>query len=442
MRHLKSLVSNALLLVLLLPSTGWASERLTMEQSIEIALRNSLKLSVAQEGLQSAAFQRKEAATAFLPKMSTSYGYTRLHDDPGFYFQGFPPWIPAGWMKTGTKDNYQWNLEARQPLFAGGGLLAQYQAAKIAEDIARVEEGAVIQQIVLEVKIAYFQILQARRLQETAKQSVEMLSAHLETARYFYQVGLSAKTDVLQAEVELANAKQAFQRAQNAVELANARFNILLRREISEPVSITDTLIDRPLAPPFEDCLAAAQKNRPELQISHLKVAQAGKWVRTAESDYFPTVSASLQYSRFGNQPSLSGSDYKDAESWSVAALAAWNFWEWGKTKYRVEAAKTKERQAAASAKELSDQIRLEIKQAYLSLQENEKQLEASEKVIEKARENFRIAQARYREKVARATDVLDAQTLLTQAEAQYANALSDYQIGYAKLQRAIGILR
>jgi outer membrane protein len=222
-----------------------------MEQSIEIALRNSLKLSVAQEGLQSAAFQRKEAATAFLPKMSTSYGYTRLHDDPGFYFQGFPPWIPAGWMKTGTKDNYQWNLEARQPLFAGGGLLAQYQVAKIAEDIARVEEGAVIQQIVLEVKIAYFQILQARRLQETAKQSVEMLSAHLETARYFYQVGLSAKTDVLQAEVELANAKQAFQRAQNAVELANARFNILLRREISEPVSITDTLIDRPLAPPL-----------------------------------------------------------------------------------------------------------------------------------------------------------------------------------------------
>src|SRR5512145_785061 len=233
MMNIKSRRLAALLAALLLPFTGWAAEALNLEDSIGIALKNSLTLGVAREGVKSAESQKREAATAFLPKLSTSYSYTRLNEEPGFYFQGIPPLVPAGVMNTGTKNNYNWGIEARQPLFAGGGILAGYQAAKIAEDVARVEESATYQQVVLEVKISYFQILRAKRIQETAQQSVEMLNAHLETARNFYRVGLIPKNDLLQAEVELANGKQALVRAKNAVELAKSRFNTALRRDIS-----------------------------------------------------------------------------------------------------------------------------------------------------------------------------------------------------------------
>ena len=163
--------------------------------------------------------------------------------------------------------------------------------------------------------------------------------------------------------------------------------------------------------------------------------------VQVAQSDYFPSLSLVGNYGRFGDNPSVSGSDFQNAESWYVMAMASWNFWEWGKTKFRVDAGKAKENQALEAAKELNDQITLEIKNAYLILQETESQIIVWQKVIEQAEENFRISEERYKERVATSTEVLDAQTLLTKAKSEYANALGDYNVNYAKLQRAMGTI-
>jgi outer membrane protein len=124
-----------------------------------------------------------------------------------------------------------------------------------------------------------------------------------------------------------------------------------------------------------------------------------------------------------------------------VMAVANWSFWEWGTTKFRVDAGRALENQALDQNKELNDQIALEIKNAYLILQESESQIAVSKKVIEQAEENFRISEARYKERVARSTEVLDAQTLLTKAKSEYANALADYNIAHARLQRAVGVI-
>jgi outer membrane protein TolC len=295
--------------------------------------------------------------------------------------------------------------------------------------------------VVQEVKIAYFNILRAQRIQDAARQSVEMLSAHRDVAENYFNVGMIPKNDLLHAEVELANGKQAFVRAKNAVELAKSSFNTVLKRKIFTPVEVVDILAYHPLNQSFEECLNVAQQARPELKISSLKAAQAGKLVRVAQSDYFPTLSLVGNYSRYGDNPSVSGSDYQDAESWYVLAVASWNFWEWGKTKFRVDASKAKENQAIEASKELNDQITLEIKNAYLILQETESQIVVWQKVIEQAEENFRISEERYKERVATSTEVLDAQTLLTKAKSEYANALGDYNVNYAKLQRSMGTI-
>ncbi len=425
--------------LLFLPSAA-SAQALTLEESIAIALKNSHILNIAKEGVKGAQAQKKEALTGFLPKFSTTFGYTRLNDEPNFYFPGFPPVIPAGRMVTGTIDNYNWGIEARQPLFAGGGILANYQAFKIAEDSAQVEETARSLDVVQDVKIAYFNILRAQRLTKTAIQQVEMLAAHCEVAENFYRVGLIPKNDMLQAEVELANGRQTLVKAKNGVESTKTKLNTILKRDVLTAVEVVDILDYQPLRQSFEECLETARQRRPELKISTLKVEQAGKMVRATQSEYFPAVSLVGNYGRFGDSASLSGTQYKDRESWQVMAVANWNFWEWGKTKYRVDAGKARENQALDQSRELNDQIALEIQNAFLVLQEAESQIAVSKKVIEQAEENFRIAEARYKERVARSTEVLDAQTLLTKAKAEYANALADYNIAYARLQRAMGV--
>jgi len=422
---------------------GFAGEFMTLEESIDLALKNSIVLNIAKEGLKSATAQKMEAITGFLPKFSTSYSYSRLNEAPFSRFQGLPPGplydMNGMEIPVGTQDNYNWGIEAKQPLFAGGAILANYQANRIGEDTARLEETAKIQDVVQDVKIAYFNILRAQKIQEAAGQSVEMLKAHRDVAENYFKVGMIPKNDLLYAEVELANGKQALVRAQNAVELAKSRLNSLLKRDIFSPVNVVDQLTYEPMKQSFEECLKIARQSRPELKISSLKAEQAGKLVRISQSEYFPAVSVIGNYGRFGDHASVHGSDYKDAESWYVMAVANWNFWEWGRTKFRVDAGRARENQAIAASKELNDQVVLEIKNAYLILLEAENQISVSQKLIEQAEENFRIAEERYKERVATATEVLDAQTLLTRAKSEYANALGDYNINYARLQRAMG---
>jgi outer membrane protein len=349
-----------------------------------------------------------------------------------------PPTPP---IRVGTQDNYTWAVEAKQPLFAGGGILANYEASKIGHDISRMDEATATQDIIQEVKVSFFNILKAEKLLGVARQSLEQLQAHRHVAQNFFDVGLIPRNELLQSEVQVANGEQSLIRAENGVELAKSKFNTVLRRNINDPVQVEDILTYRPYDLNIDDCIKSAMENRPEIKSQALKVEQAKSLVKLARSDFYPTVSAVGHYERVGDTPGVSGTAFKDAESWYVMGVASWTFWEWGKTKNRVDASRSKENQSIDLLNNARDQITLEVKNAYLLMRESEKQVMVAQKTIEQAQENFRINQERYREKVATSTDVLDAQTLLTRAKSDHANALSEYHISHARLERAMGTI-
>jgi outer membrane protein len=413
---------------------------LSLSDSIDLALKQSVLIHSAREGVKGAEAQRKEAFTAFLPKFSTSYNYSRLNEEPFFNFPGAPPLIPPAEIKTGTKDNYNWSVEARQPLFAGGGILANYDVSRLGADLARFEESSALQDLVQEVKIAYFNILKANRILAVARQSVEMLEAHRNTAQSFYDTGVIPKNDLLYAEVELANGRQFLLRSENGLEMAKSKFRTIIRWEINAPVEIEDLLNDRPFEKTLDACIAEALENRPEIRSYALRLEQAKGLVRLARSEYYPNVSVIGNYARYGDTPGVAGSPYRDQESWYVMAVANWTFWEWGKTGHRGDAGVSRENQAADLLTNIRGQIALEVKNSYLLLHEAEKQVRVSQKAIEQAEENFRINTERYREQVGTSTEVIDAQTLLTKTRSDHGNALGDYCIGLARLERAMGI--
>ncbi len=421
--------------LLLLPGSAvsLAAEKMTLQESIDLALKQSLLVHSAREGVAGALAQEREALTGFLPKFSTSYGYTRLNEDPTMT-------VPTlGTLGTGTRDNYTWATEVRQPLFAGGGIVANWRAGRLGTEIARKDEEAAVNDLVLDVKTVYFSVLKAERIAQAARQAVEMLQAHRNMARDFFDVGLVPRNDVLRAEVELANGMYNQAKADNALEMARANFNTVLRRDVNAPVALEDIPDLRPFEAPLEDIRKNALENRPELRSHELKAEQADRYVDAARSDFFPTVSAVGHYERFGDTPGVAGSAYKDAESWYVAGMLSWNFWEWGRTKYRVDAVKSRRNQVQDVLEGLKDRVTLEVKNAFLQLQEARKQVGVAGKAIEQAEENYRMSQERYREQVGTATEVLDAQTLLTRSRSDHAGALADYHIGLARLARAMG---
>ena len=448
------LCGTAIVLVAASGSGVWAAataKPLSLQECIETALKQSVLIHAAREGIRGAEAQQREAFTGFLPKFSTSYSYTRLNTDPTVTSPGsslnLPPpmgsvTIPPNTYQAGTRDNYNWSLEARQPLFAGGGILANYEASRLSAEIARLEEVGTVQDIVRDVKVSYFNILKAERILIVARQSVEQLKAHRDTAQSFYDVGLIPRNDLLYAEVELANSRQFLVRAENGVEMAKAKLNTVLRRDINAPVEIEDILNALPYEKGLEACMAEALENRPEIRSYLLRVEQARSIVKRLKSEYYPNISLVGNYAKYGDTPGVKGSPYKDQENWTILAVANWTFWEWGKTKHRVASGQSRENQTAHILTNIRDQITLEVKNAFLLLHEAEMQIQVTKKAIEQAEENYRINTERYREQVGTSTGVIDAQTILTKARADHFNALGDFNISRANLKRAMGVMQ
>jgi outer membrane protein len=270
-----------------------------------------------------------------------------------------------------------------------------------------------------------------------AEQQVKQFEAQLAVTKAFFEVGIVPKNDVLQAEVQLANARQGLVNAANDVAIAKASFNTLLRREINAPLEVVDILGYQPFATGFETSIEEALRQRPEIRAAELTIDQFKEGVKIARSGFFPTVSLLGNYSRTSEEATTYG-DIR-TERWTVQALATFTLWNWGNTAFKVGESKVRVTQAEDTKTQLVEAIVLGVKNDYLNMQVAEKNIGVAEKAIEQAEENLRMNEERYKYQVATQTDVLDAVTLLTQARTNYYGALSNFNIAKARLERSMG---
>jgi outer membrane protein len=439
-----------ILFTLLFTGPSWAQSTpgpLTLEESIRIALERNLQFHSAKEGVMGSEFRRKAARADFFPKWTGQYGYTRYNDPitiGGTTTPAAQQAVNPGAANTTivfvpktTQNSFNFATTLYQNLFTGGAVSSSYRIEKLGVDLSKTNVETVRQDIVLQVRTGYFTILTTEKFSEVAKQAVKQFEAQMEVSKAFFEVGLIPKNDVLQAEVRLANARQAAIKADNDVALAKASFNILLRREVNAPLEIVDILGYKPFSLQFEESLDEAFRQRPEIRAAEISVDQAKESVKVARSGFFPTVSLSGNYFKSSDEFNLQG-DLK-SEKWNINALATFTLWEWGKTYYRVGESKVKVTQTEDAKTQLIDGITLEVKDDYLNMLVAEKNIGVAEKSIEQAEENLRLNEERYKYQVATATDVLDAVVLLAQARVNYYSALGSFNIVKAQLERSMG---
>ncbi len=417
-----------------------AGALLTLKESVSEALSRNWSLRSSREMIAQSEYVRKQARTGFLPSFSTSYGYTRFGDPMTQRIQVGGIFGPSPIeFQVGTQDNYQWKGTISQPLFTGFAILSQYELSKLGIDQAELEYQLARLDLVLHVKEAYFGILQTDKGVDVAKRAVDSLGAHVKTADNFYKVGMIPVNDLLKAEVELGNASHDLVKARNASTLSRAVLNSLLARPVEASLEVEDILDYRPESHDFDQCLKDALEKRPELALIAVNIKQADQGVRLARSKMFPQVSLSWEYIKEGDGMEVDGSPYHEPNRWDLMVGATWTFWEWGKTHYEIKENESIKYQLNDTLNSLKDRIGLEVRQAVLSLEEAEKNIPISRKAVEQAEENLRVSEERYRAKVATSTEVLDAQTLLTQARTNYYGALYEHKLAMARLQRAVG---
>jgi outer membrane protein len=328
----------------------------------------------------------------------------------------------------------------QQPIFTGFATLSTYELARLGLDSAKIQLERARLDIVLRVKQTYLLIVQSQKIREVAERSVRQLRENLKVAENFYRVGLSPKIDVLDAETRLADAELQLIRATNDVAVAKANFNTVLRQSVDTLVEVEDILSTARYERSYEQSQEIALKHRPEVLDAETQVASAEQRITFAKSGYYPTVSFAANYYRLGDTPGVDGSRFTEREAWDVGALATWTLFEWGKTRYAVFQQEARLRQAKETLEKVKDSVRLDVKSEYLTLQAAYDAIAVARKAVVSAEENFRISTERYKEQVATATEVLDAQTRLTQTNSNYTNTIAIFNVERARLIRAMGL--
>jgi len=411
---------------------------LTLEESIELALSQNPYHLATEKRVEAAQNRVREAVAYFLPTFEAQ-GLNTL--DEKLFELELPSLIPGDAPRKVpfdfTKD-YQFTLQFSVPLYTSGRLMSGLRQAQ--NNLRSTEEYVRQSQhnTVFNTKRAFYGVLLAREFVKVAEEAVEVATDHFRNVQSLYEVGMASKFDLLRSEVELANLKPQLIKARNSLNVAELSLKTLLGLELSQPIEIKGDLSYQPAAPDLEDCLIKAVQNRPEIGQLKYQKGVAQELGKLARASRFPTLAIAGTYNLWADKFNFSSETWQSFYTINLV-LSVPLFG--GFSSYAREAqSKAAIKELDLTLKGLEDTIKFEVRQAILNLDEARESLLSQEKNVEQAQESLRIAELNYSEGLATSLDVSSVQALLTQAKTNYSQALYDYVLSIAELDKAMGV--
>lgn len=408
-----------------------AARTVSLEEAVATALRQNQDVRSAAAEVEAADAGRRQVKGMLFPRLRVEANVLRW-DKALELSVGAPGSAPLvvreAWTSTASASLIQ-------PLSGLIALLDAYELRKIGVDAASLRADIRKRDVAQQAVEAYYRARQAARLLEVSRQSIEQIEAQVRRARNLESRGVVGRNDVLRAEVAAASAKQRMLQATAALSLAQARLAFVLGGDGELAAAPLPAGTDPgPLDLRVEDCERRADTMRPELREIDARLSQAARGVRVARAKLFPQINAVATYQ---HNEGLGFAQPKNAGY--VGALLTWDAWDWGTTPAGISEARAQEAQVLAATDKVRAAIRLETRSAYMTALTSHAALAVGRKSVEQAEENLRIETKRYEAAAATALEVLDAETLLTQARAQQETALYDYLIARSALRKAMG---
>ncbi len=404
-----------------------------LNKSIEIAFKNSFELKSLSHALEAAKHDINQAKDDFLPSFETDYSYTHLDEEVAMNFMGMKYTITP-------QDLVRWSISVKQPLFTGFALTSAYRLAniKLKKVLVAIEKTRIA--LAFKVKKAYIDVLMAKKALDVAREYVRLINAHKKIAESFYERGLVPKIDVLRAEVQLAEAREKEVTRENAYLLALTAFRLLLHIPENQEVRLTELPPFSGYKIPYALAVDRGFKRRPELKDMDLVEKMLIEEKNLVKKDLYPHVYLAGTYMKEEQDPDIKGAlGPDDSDQWNITLMLNWTFWQWGKTLEGIKAVNERLKEQHVKIGLIKDNIRLQIKRSLLALREAEINIEVAKRSLVHAEENLSLTQARYKEHLSTSTDVLDAQTLLSQAKLNYYIAFYKKHYAFAELQYAMG---
>ena len=397
--------------------------QLTLPRTVGMALYYNRDIKMAHYDLKSAEYAINEARAGKMPNVNYNFAATRSSSQTG--------------ARVSTIGNRFTNgLSVSIPLYTGGKVEGMTEIAKLGKMTAQEEVLRVEQQTKLDAIKGYYALLAYKQLKDVYDTSVTNLEGHIRDVTAQYNVGTVAKLDVLTSEVSLANSKTDAVTAANNVANAEASLENILGLPINTRLELADhSLPFNEYNMSLEEALDYAMKYRPEVLQAALAVEKADENISVAQSGYRPTVAVSAGRNWFDTD--FPGTKNK---GWQLQGTVSLPIWDGGATRAKTKEAKEAFTKARENEQKVREAVQLEVKQAYLAIRSAAQRVQATQASVNQAAESFKIATVRYQAGVGIHLDVLDAQLNLDKARTNNIQALYDYDVGIATLEKAMGM--
>ncbi|HTJ79603.1 MAG TPA: TolC family protein [Rariglobus sp.] len=401
-----------------------------LKSAISYALQHNYNIRLAREAIREQEGLIVEVEAQILPNVSANASYSKKDDD---LVQGPTP----------STQDWTIAIQVRQAIYAGGGIKAAIDAQGLVRDASLLNLKATINNALLDVRTKFFNILLARDQIKVQEENIALLNEQLRNVTNRFKAGTVSNFDVLQAEVQLANAQPTLITARNTYRTSLDQ----LRQSLGAPASLTadssktfeveGTLQFTPAQYDLNSALESARANRPELlALSKTEQAQQRN-IRLQKAGYLPTVDLVGGYEWIKKS---SSNRFRDSlDGWTIGAEANWAIFDGRATAGRVMQARSQYEQARLNTESQTLGIDVEVRQAYSSLQEADELVQATLKTVDQAKESLRLATARFNAGTATQLDVLTSQVALSQARLNELQANYNYNVALASMRKAIG---
>jgi outer membrane protein TolC len=407
------------------------------------ALKAYWGVKIAHEQYIAAESERKVRFADLFPKLNVDGNLTSYNKPSEFLLsQGalsgpsftFPTQDTL--IEITNRTTYQVGPSLEQPVFVGGRLYYGFRQSQAVEEQANWNEKQAVNDILFDVEKAYVGVLESEAEKKVAEKDLDYFRKLHSDVEKKFKAGRSTLDDVLKVMLKEARSEQILLTATSDLKIKDGQFNLLIVRPVDAPVTLDPVPDLQPVTFDLIAALSLAQSHRPDLQEAVAAFNAAGFSRRVAEADYYPQVNTGAKWYRQDVSPSQ-----VDQQRWLIYLTADWNLWEWGGTNQRVEQAQAQIRQADYQVKQLSDQIQLDVHQAWLKLDESEKQIQVAASAVEHAKEDLRVIEVGYQGGVKTITDLIESEAVLSQAELNDLRAHFTAQIARATLRYSIGIM-
>ena len=421
------------------PTNHLLSQPLSLPDAVNLALRRNPNILRARKDVEAAEGVVIQTRAIAVPKVRLTAHYAAVEDSD----VEVPP-APATNFTFGTEQSWAGQIQVVQSLYEGGRMASAFRVGRLTREQSMLNFQTAVANTVFEVQTAFFDVLLNAEQITVQEASVALLERELADTTRRFDAGTVPRFNVLRAEVELANARPRLIRARNAFRIAKNNLVNLLGFDVPKetlediPLTLAGKLEAEPYQVELPRAILTALDRRSELGALRKTEALKKEDIVNARSGFKPSLQA---YFGYDSHSSVFGPDVTDeAHGWITGVQLSWDIFDGFKTRGRIKETTALYDRAGVELTDAARRIELEVRTAYCSFIEAREVLESQKKVLEQAEEAVRLASARSEAGAGTQLDVLSAQTALTEARTTQVQALRDYAVARARLERSTGV--